>query len=254
MKRLVVAVLGAALLAGCVGKPDVLPLGEVTGELTILAEDSLGVVFGELGDRLEAEHSGLQVEVVTAGSNQLGDRLTDGATGDLLATEDLTAMERAEGEGWVAGELIPFAANQLVIIARPGNPTEITNLAGLSQPGIDVALCVTSVPCGRATADQLQYARVTVEPTDEEPGVAGVLEKVRRGEADAGIVYRTDAIAAGSAVTAVEFEQEEKDISVFRIAKMTSASNQVAAYAFLDLLLSEEGQQILADAGYLEVP
>ena len=156
------------------------------------------------------------------------------------------------------GELVEaprvFAANRLQIVVAPGNPLRIRSLPDLARPDLKVVLAAPQVPAGRYAAQALQAARVTVEPVSLEESVKGVMTKVSLGEADAGIVYVTDVIAADGAVGGVSISPAHNVTALYPMARVTSTGQADAAQAFIDLVLSADGQRVLRRAGFLPPP
>ena len=229
------------------------PAAALHGKLTVFAAASLRKTFTELGDRLMADNPDLKVEFAFAGSSDLVTQLTEGAPADVFASADERNMAKASEAGLLAGEATPFATNHLTIITAPGNPLGISSLADLAKPEVQVVICAAQVPCGGATEKVAGLAGVTLNPVSEENSVSSVLTKVTEGQADAGLVYRTDARAAGSTVAAVDFSEADRVTNSYPIARLKDAQNAAAARAFIDLVLSDQGQQVLADAGFAPV-
>lgn len=221
--------------------------------VTILAAASLTETFGELGRRLERSHPDLTVRLGFAASSTLATQVAQGAPADLIATADMRTMRIAEEAGALAGDPVVFARNTLVIAVPAKNPADVSVLADLARPGVRVALCARPVPCGAAAAAVLAAAGLSVTPVTWEQNVRAVLTKVILGEVDAGLVYTTDARAAGNRVEATPFPEAGAAVNEYPIAVVSGASNPEAARAFIDLLLSDAGQAVLRDAGF-ELP
>jgi molybdate transport system substrate-binding protein len=148
------------------------------------------------------------------------------------------------------GTPVTFVKNQLVIAVPKGNPKRLTSLAAIAKTGVKVALCATQVPCGAAAAKALAAARVTITPVTLEQDVKAALAKVKLGEVDAALVYRTDAEAAASDVEGVEFPESAGAINEYPIVALKRAPNPAGAAAFVAYVRSEPAQQVLADAGF----
>ena len=168
----------------------------LSGTINVYAAASLTKTFTELGDRLMAEHPDLDVQFVFAGSADLVAQLQAGAPGDVFASADERNMTKATDAKLVVGEPTPFVTNHLTIVVVPGNPHGVASLADLANPDLKVVVCAPQVPCGGATQQVAELAGVTLTPVSEENSVSSVLTKVTAGEADAGLVYRTDAKGA----------------------------------------------------------
>jgi molybdate transport system substrate-binding protein len=226
-------------LAACGGDDD-----EQT--LTVLAAASLTGTFTELATTFEDEHPGVDVVVVLGSSTTLAEQAVDGAPGDVLATADARAMEVAVDGGAASLEPEAFALNELVIVTPPGNPADVTGIGSLASPGVDWARCVTSAPCGALAETVLDVRASQAEPVTEEVDVKAVLARVVAGEVDAGLVYRTDALAAGDDVETVETGQG----AASTIYEITTLGGSALASDFVELVRSPEGQAVLRDAGF----
>ena len=258
--RALLGLLGAvALLAGCAaGSPDRADASAAgpTGRVTVFAAASLTDTFTALADQLEAAHPGLDVVLSFGGSSGLAQQVVAGAPADVLATASTATMDTATMDtvsGDVAGPPVVFARNRLQVVVPAGNPGQVAGLADLAGPKLRVALCAPQVPCGAAAGTAFARAGVTPAPDTLEQDVRAVLIKVRLGEADAGVVYRTDVLAAGDTVEGIDLPDEDQVAGDYPIAVLTDAPNPVAAQAFVDLVLSDAGRKVLRDVGF-EVP
>lgn len=224
-----------------------------SGTLTVFAAASLRTTFTRLGKEFETAHPGVRVALTFGGSSDLVAQLDQGAPGDVLASADERTMTRAVDGGLVTGTPTPFARNRLTIVTAPGNPTKITDLATLaaqSAAGTKVVVCAPPVPCGTATGTIEKASGVDIAPVSEEQSVTDVLGKVISGQADAGIVYRTDAGSAGDKVAVVDFPESHKAVNVYPIAALKSAGDPTTAGAFVDFVAGPRGRGVLSDAGF----
>lgn len=226
------------------------PAEALTGTLNVYAAASLQKTFTAIGDQLMAENPDLDVQFVFAGSSDLVAQLEAGAPGDVFASADERNMTKATDAALIEGNPQPFVTNHLTIVTVPGNPHGIAGLADLANPDLKVVVCAPQVPCGGATVKVTELAGVTLTPVSEENAVTSVLGKVVAGEADAGLVYGTDAKGAGDTVTAVDFPEAAEVTNVYPIGLLVSAQNKAAAQAFIELVLSDDGQQVFQDAGF----
>lgn len=246
----VTAALGAVtLLAGC-STPDTAAPDSGTGELTVFAAASLQTTFTELGARFEKDHPGTTVTFNFAGSSDLVAQLTQGAPADVFASADTANMTKAVDAGIVDGAPVDFASNTLTIVTPPGNPGQITTFADLAKPGIQVVVCAPQVPCGSAAEKVEKATGVTLAPVSEESAVTDVLGKVTSGQADAGLVYVTDAAGAGAKVTSVPFPESADAVNTYPIAALADAGNGAAAAQFVDLVTGTAGREVLSSAGF----
>lgn len=217
--------------------------------LTVFAAASLRQTFTRLGADYERAHPGVTVTFSFAGSSDLVAQLEQGAPADVLATADERTMTKALGARLLGAEPRAFATNTLTIVTPPDNPRRITRLADLARDGVAVVVCAPPVPCGAATERVERSAGVTLKPVSEEQSVTDVLGKVRAGQADAGLVYTTDARAAGSAVDVIPLPEASGAVNTYPIA-VTATAGGADAQAFVDLVTGPQGRAVLAQAGF----
>ena len=243
MKRLAVLVL-LLPLAACGGGGG--GGGGGRGELTVLAAASLTDVFDELATPFEEEHDA-DVVFSFGSSTDLAEQVADGAPGDVLATADEASMQLAEDSG-ATGEVETFATNVLTIVVPKGNPAGIESLDDLAD--VTWVRCSDEVPCGKVALAVLDANGVTAEPVSLEEDVRATLDKVVSGEADAGLVYATDAVAAADDVDAVEIPGAEDELTSYFVATLEQSEDADLAADWVAWVTSEEGQAILGDAGF----
>jgi molybdate transport system substrate-binding protein len=219
-------------------------------KIVVFAAASLKKTFTEIGDQFSRDNPGAAVEFSFAGSSDLVTQLTQGAHADVFAAADAKNMDKAAEAGLLAGTPVNFAANTLTIAAAPGNPKGISTFADLATPGLAVVVCAPQVPCGSATQTVETKSGVTLNPVSEESSVTDVLNKVTSGQADAGVVYVTDAAGAGDKVTAVSFPEAAGAVNTYPIAILKQSGNSSLASKFVDAVTGPAGQQILAKAGF----
>ncbi|WP_028473380.1 molybdate ABC transporter substrate-binding protein [Nocardioides alkalitolerans] len=223
---------------------------DLDGSITVLAAASLTGTFTELAEQFEAENDGVEIDLVFDSSGTLADNAAQGAPGDLLATADLGSMERSEPVQ--ASDPEVFATNTLVLVTPAENPAGITTLADLDDDAVTYVVCVETAPCGTLAAEVLDDADIDNEPSSLERDVKATLARVVEDEADAGLVYRTDALAAADDVTLVELDDDVADDAVteYPIVTLDQSENPDLAQAFLDYVLSSTGQDVLTTAGF----
>lgn len=265
MRRAAVAVLAvvAVTLAGCGGaagqartSPSATATttttsdGGVTGTVTVFAAASLTESFTKIGKDFEAANPGAKVTFDFAGSSALATQINQGAPADVFAAAAPANMKTVTDAGNATGAPTTFVRNQLVIAVPKGNPKGVRGLSDLAAGGVKVALCAEQVPCGAAARKALDAAGVKVKPVTLEQDVKGALSKVKLGEVDAALVYRTDVRAASGAVDAVEFPQSAAAINDYPIVVLRGAPDPAGARAFVAFVLSDQGRRTLADAGF----
>ena len=250
---LLAAAAAASLLAACSGSSSgAAPAssGALSGEITVLAAASLTDAFGTLGQQFEAAHPGTTITFSFGASSALATQITQGAPVDVFASASQKTMDDVVAAGGAASST-PFTENVMEIAVPPANPAKITRLADLAEPGVKVALCQAEVPCGAVAQKVFANARITVTPVTQEADVKATLAKVTLGEVDAGVVYVTDVLAAGGKVTGIEIPADVNASTTYPIAALKSSKNPALAKAFVDYVLSVDGQKVLADAGFV---
>jgi len=233
-----------AVLSGC-GSSE-----QPTAAITVFAAASLKQTFTDIGEQFKAENPGVAVEFSFAGSSDLVTQLTQGAQADVFASADAKNMDKAAQAGLLADNPVNFASNTLTIAVAPGNPKKIASFRDLTQQGLNVVVCAPQVPCGAATQTVEQATGVTLNPVSEESSVSDVLNKVTTGQADAGLVYVTDAKGAGNKVAAVAFPEAAGAVNAYPIAVLKESRNPELARKFVDLVTGEGGQKVLSAAGF----
>ena len=217
----------------------------ITGEVTVFAAASLQDAFKTLAASFQNAHPGVRITFDFQGSQDLVTALDGGASADILATANNSTMTDAASKGLV-GEQTEFATNVLTLIVPAGNPAGVTGINDGSLDKADLVVCAPEVPCGEATQKLAAELGVTLNPVSEEQKVTDVRGKVESGEAQAGIVYTTDAAKASDKVEAIALPPNSV-INHYPIALTKSAANSQAAQAFIDYILSPEGQKVLQD-------
>lgn len=214
-----------------------------TGSITVFAAASLQGAFEDIAAEFEKANPDASVAFDFQGSQDLVSALAEGASADVLATANTKTMKAAADQDLV-GSQTEFATNALALIVPAGNPAKVTGVDDGSLDKADLVICAAEVPCGTATQTLAAELGVTLHPASEEQKVTDVRGKVESGEADAGIVYQTDAADAGDKVEAVALPENDV-VNHYPIAVTSNASNAVTAQAFIDYVMSEAGQKIL---------
>ena len=222
--------------------------GEST-TLTVFAAASLTDTYEQLAETFSEQHEGVDVQFSFAGSSDLVTQIEEGAPADVIATADERTMQQLVDADGVEGEPQIFVSNTLVIAVPTDNPAGVEDLASLENPDLDVVVCAPQVPCGAATETVEEAGGITLTPVSEEPAVTDVLGKVANGQADAGLVYRTDA-AGSEDVDTIEFDESEEAINLYPIAPVKDAENAQLAQEFVDFILSDEARTVFDEAGF----
>jgi molybdate transport system substrate-binding protein len=244
---------GAILLAGlavaCGARDSAAGDGAASGPATVLAAASLTESFGELEAEFEKRFPGSQIEVSYGSSSSLATQIEHGAPADVFASADMQNMQRVHMADLV-DQPRPFAANTLQIVVSAGNPKQITGLADLVKPDLVVAMAAPAVPAGRVAAETFGKAGLPIPESSQEPDVKAVLHRVVLGEADAGLVWATDVLAAGSTVQGIAIPAALGGQTTYPIAQVKAGSGGATGAAFINFILSDTGQQILQRHGF----
>lgn len=263
----------ALLLAGCAApatnnNPSVegsASSDSLSGSLSIAAAASLEPAFRELAERFATEHPGVDIEQLSFdGSSTLAEQINAGAPFDVFASADEKNMQKVADAGLVDGQAWPFATSSLEIVVAPGNPFGIETLADLAGPadrGVArgapvVVLCAPEVPCGAAAHKLLDRDGVVLAPASEEQNVTAVLQKVIAGEADAGLVYRSDVLRSGGKVLGIEIPRSVEAAGTYMIAPLVvsgaaaGSGSGEAARAFVEFVRSDSAHELFAQLGF----
>jgi molybdate transport system substrate-binding protein len=191
------------------------------------------------------------VEFNFGSSGQLAAQITEGAPADAVAFADTEPMQILDDAGRLAAPAELFATNELVLVTPPGNPAGITSLADLAGAST-VSLCVATAPCGTFAEQLLSQGGVTVEESSVTRGqdVRATLAAVTEGDADAAIVYLSDALAVGSRVEVIDVPEAPAIVVSYPIAVLTDSGAGDAAAAFAEFVVSDDAQALLRDAGF----
>ncbi|MCT4353966.1 molybdate ABC transporter substrate-binding protein [Streptomyces sp. Je 1-79] len=258
-RRVAAAVVTAALLAplaacgnddtrkGAEGPASGSASAAPPAKLTVLAAASLTNVFKTAGAAYEKTHPGTKITFSFAGSQELVAQVSQGSPADAIVTADTKSMDKVKAD---TGTPAIIARNRLVIATGEGNPHKVDELKDLADTKLKVVLAAPEVPAGKYSKQVLDAQKITVKPVSQEPNVRAVLSKVELGEADAGLVYRTDAATVTDKVDAVEIPDAQNAIAQYPAATLKDSENAEAAAAFVAWLSSPEAQKILQDAGF----
>lgn len=236
------------LLLGCAGAAQT---------LTVFAASSLSDAFADLADRFEAANPGVQVQISTASSSTLATQLLQGARADLFASANDAQLERVASAGLVLGDPVVIARNTMALMVAESGP--LYDPADLAEPGVLVVMAAPQVPAGAYGRDLLERLGATIGPdyvervvanvVSEEPNVRQVAAKVALGEADAGIVYGTDALGLPG-VRLLALPAGAEVIASYPLALLAEATEPELADAFRAFVLSDEGHAVLGEHGF----
>ena len=266
MRRLALTVvaLAAAAVAGCSSSSSPsTPSGSTsspaaaagsssagqTGTITVFAAASLKETFTELGKQFEAAHPGDTVKFSFGASSALATQINSGAPADVFASASPKNMNQVVTAG-NASNPQDFAKNVMEVAVPPSNPAKVTSVNDLAKSSVKTALCQPQVPCGVVAAEVFKNAKITVKPVTLQPDVKSVLTQVELGNVDAGVVYVTDVMAAGSKVKGVTIPASDNASTLYPIAALSHSQEEAIAQAFVAYVLSPTGEQVLKAAGF----
>ena len=245
------AALVAIVVVACGGAATPVTITSVVGgSLTVFAASSVTDAFTKAGNDLKGRYAGTNFVFNLGSSSTLATQIANGAPADVFASADEPNMQKVVDAKLIDGTPSVFATNRLAIAVAPGNPKNIASLADLARPGLVVILAAPTVPAGKYAIDSLAKAGVKLTPASQELDARSVLNKVALGEADAGIVYATDVLSAGTRVNGVEIPEQHQVVARYPIAVVSGATNPALARAFVDYLQSDEGRRLLAGFGF----
>ena len=247
---IVVAVL-ASLVPTAVHTSPIVEVSKLQGNLTISAATSLTDAFTELAKQFRKVNKGVKVRLNFGSSSTLVAQIQSGAPSDIMASADLTNLEKLVASGNVVVAPKVFARNTMVIAVKPGNPKSVRSVADLALLPF-ISLCGKTVPCGVYASSVLTRAGVAIAESKVTRGidVKATLSAVANGDADAAIVYKTDVLAAKKTVVGIDIPNAQNAKSMYGIAPIRGSKNPANAKAFIDFVLSEQGWQILKSFGF----
>jgi molybdate transport system substrate-binding protein len=267
--RLLALLLIALLLGACAPATTALPAPTAlaastttAGTLSVFAAASLTASFSDIGKAFETANPDVKVTFNFAGSQTLRTQIEQGAKADIFASADKNNMDSLRTAGLVVSTPQVFTRNRLVVIMPKDNPAGIKTLKDLAGAGLKLDLADASVPVGnyalqildKLSADAAYGAdfktRVLSRVVSKETDVRQVVSKVSLGEADAGIVYTTDATVALDRLTTIEIPDQFNVIAVYPMALVQDSKNATLARKFIDYVLSADGQAVLKKYGF----
>ena len=220
-----------------------------TGSITVFAAASLMGTFTQLGKQFETAHPGDTVKFSFGPSSGLSTEITSGAPADVFASAATANMDTVVSAG-DASNPQNFAKNIMEVAVPPNNPANVKSVNNLAKKSVKTALCQPQVPCGVVAAEVFKNVGITVKPVTLQADVKSVLAQVELGNVDAGMVYVTDVMAAGTKVKGVTIPASDNASTLYPIATINSSKNKSEAQAFVAYVLSPAGQQVLTAAGF----
>ncbi|MCA1646588.1 MAG: molybdate ABC transporter substrate-binding protein, partial [Chloroflexi bacterium] len=238
-------------------------MAPVAGEIAVFAASSLTDAFQDMATAFQQANPNAKLTFNFGASNQLATQLGQGANADALASADQTQMDNARKAGAVAGQDRVFARNRLVLITPKGNAAKITTVKDLANPGVKFVTAQANVPIGQYTAQMLDKAsadpgygsefksQVTANTVSQEDNVRQVVSKVQLGEADAAVVYSTDATPqVRDQLQIIQVPDPLQTLATYPIA-VAKGNNASGGEAFVAYVVGPQGQATLARWGFL---
>ena len=243
--RLIAAITACALVAGCGAARD-----DVSDTVLVFAAASLADAFGAVEAVFEDTRPDIDVQLNIAGSSRLREQILEGAPADVFASADPANMGALVESDAVVEPQMVLARNTLAIAVPAGNAAGVAGVGSFADDDLLLGACAPGVPCGELAREVFALAGVDAALDTEEPNVRSLLTKVASGDLDAGMVYITDVLAASATVDRIEIPSGMNVVTEYPIAVLSRAPNPEAGRAFVDFVLSEEGQELLADRGF----
>lgn len=223
---------------------------ESRADLLVSAAASLTDAFGAIEAGFEEAHPDVDVILNLAGSSALREQILEGAPADVFAPANTHTMDEVVAAGETMGPPEIFARNLLQIAVPAGNPAGIRGLADFSDPSLLIGLCAEGVPCGDFARQVLANAGVDPAVDTNEPDVRALLTKIEAGELDAGITYVTDVSSTAGGVDGVDIPDDVNVVAEYPIAVLAGSGNRDTARAFIEFVLSDQGQSVLGEFGF----
>ena len=220
--------------------------------ITVSAAASLAAAYKEIGRQFEQSNPAVKIRFNFASTSSLVNQIQSGAPADVFAAADLVSFDTLRAKGFVAGKPKVFANNAMRLIVKQGNPLGITSIRNLNKADT-VSLCAKTVPCGNYARQLLAQSGVMIAESKITRGVdaTAALNAVANGDADAGIVYATDALSATKQVRVISIPGVSNVKAAYGIGVVRGSKHGVIAGKFVAFVLSSTGRKTLASHGFL---
>jgi molybdate transport system substrate-binding protein len=220
--------------------------------ITVSAAASLSKAYTELGKQFEKANPSIKVRFNFSSTSSLVSQIQSGAPTDVFAAADVTSLNKLQASGNVGKTPKVFARNSIQLIVKPSNPLGISSVADLANASV-ISLCAKTVPCGVYAATVLSRYGVVIAESKITRGVdaTATLNAVSTGDADAAMVYSTDALSAKKLVSAISIPVGKNVKASYGIAVVRESKNSKQAEAFVQYVLSPAGQKVLKTFGFL---
>ena len=237
---------------------------DVTGEVVVFAASSLTDAFDDLAQKFQATYPSAKVTLNYGASTALRTQLEQGAKADVFASANQAEMDKAKQAGAIGGADKTFARNRLIVIVPKSNPGKLSDLKDLAKPGLKFVTAAPEVPVGIYTQDMLDKLvkdltfgadfkdKVNANIVSREANVRQVVAKVNLGEADAAVVYATDATPdIASNITAIPIADQYNTLASYPLATTRAAANPKGGEAFVAFVNGPQGQEVLKRWGFI---
>lgn len=242
--------LATAVTGGCTTESRLTAGGapQKATTVTVLAAASLTDPLTSLARQYERTHHGVTVALSFGSSTTLAQQVAEGAPADVVAFAGTPALDQLPKDATDQGGRATIARNTMEIATPPDNPGGVHSLADLARPGLDVVLCASTVPCGKAADTVLSRAGISPHVVSREVDVKATLAKVRLGEADAAVVYHSDVVSAGDSVKGVVIPTAQNTTLDYPLVWLNTKPDTTG---FAELVRGTEGRAALTRAGFL---
>ena len=245
-----ILLLASAVTAGCTTESRLTAGGapQKSTTVTVLAAASLTEPLTRLAQEYEGTHDGVKVALSFGSSTTLAQQVAEGAPADVVAFAGTPALDLLPKEAIDQGGKATIARNTMEIATPLDNPGGVRGLADLANPSLDVVLCASTVPCGKAADTVLSRAGITAHVVSREVDVKATLAKVQLGEADAALVYHSDVVSAGGRVQGVVIPKVQNTTLDYPLVWLNTKADTTG---FAELVRGAEGRAALVRAGFM---
>jgi molybdate transport system substrate-binding protein len=255
--RLLLLALALLMTAGCgsgAGSSSGSSSAPPGGKLVVFAASSLIDAFPKIASTYQHQHPGWNVDFEFLGSDQLAAQIEQGDAADVFAAASTKYPEQLQSQT-LLGRTTNFATNTLVLATPADNPAGITSVNDIGNAKLVVG--DPSVPIGAYTLtvlDNLGIKASSLNIVSQEAKVTDIVTKLELGEADAGFIYTSDAKTAGDKLKTFQLPAAAQATAIYPIGIVTGSKNAKAAQQWIDLVISPQGQRVLASDGFGPAP
>lgn len=225
-------------------------------DVLVLSAASAQPALERMADELAGGDASLDLHIEYAGTPSLVDQVTDGDEFDVLLTASRDHMSEMVEAGHIEGDPLPVASNQLVLAVPQDNPAEIGDFEDFATRSAELstAVCAEEAPCGELAARLAEEFDVDLDTAQEHDSASEVMAELAAGEADAGLIYLTDALAASDDLDHAEIPDFEQSTTQLWVGVSAEPVNGDAAERLFQQFAGEPGRAAFDDAGFLAPP